>query len=282
MNKVVAQLRHEHMVRFIASFQRQDKGQPAYCLLHEWADGGNLHDFWYTHSPILSESLVEEAVGQFLGLAKALCAIHYPEMEVPYSCHGNLRPGKILRFQGNGVIGTLKIGGWGHRKLKTPTTGISISKGGHAPLDHVLYEPPEGRERIYSHFGDIWAMGCIIFEFMIWLLEGVHGLERFHSVLFSLSGPTQYYYATVQRIVGKEEVELNDLVTEEMDRIKSHPACEEGALHELLDLVRGRLLVIDLPVSLGRQEKDEEKPCRARTTELVATLENIFKGAKGG
>ena len=254
-SKLVARLRQEHIVRFLASFQRETAGRPVYYLLSEWADGGSLLDLWKTPRPELSASLVKEVVGQLWGLTKALCAVHYPEMMTSAICHGNLRPRNILRFNGNGAIGTLKISSWGSTNAKEQMKGLGIVVDEFAARypERDRYKPPEAKPRIPSRPGDVWAMGCIIFEFMVWLLEGANGLKRFHAALDSRQQPLQYH-VFVERGLGDKEAKLHYLVVEEMDRIKNHPACREGMLRELINLVRDRLLVIGLPASLGWED----------------------------
>src|ERR1700753_3545495 len=110
----VTQMKHEHIIRFIAAFRREDGGKQAHYLLCEWADGGNLREFWFSiQRPQLSAKLVKEETKQLLGLAAALASVHYGDKDRRDIRHGDLKPENILRFKGDGIVGTLKIGDWG-------------------------------------------------------------------------------------------------------------------------------------------------------------------------
>lgn len=86
--------------------------------MFEWADNGNLRDFWRTtHTHNLTCSLVKGVIEQVLGLATALEAAHnLNKTEASYR-HGDLKPENILCFKGEGQIGTLKTGDWGEAKF---------------------------------------------------------------------------------------------------------------------------------------------------------------------
>lgn len=257
----VARLKQEHIVRFVTAFRREDAGKLAHYLLCEWADGGNLLEFWASiPKPELSASLIQDATKQLWGLARAICAAHYLQK----LRHGDLKPENILRFRGKGVIGTLKIGDWGLAKFKDDSTVDQrrVTTTGHGS---VRYEPPEVKTGVRTIYGDgqnvrsrlydVWAMGCIILEFVIWLLEGVSGLDAFRRALTRGQDNTPYYVLR-QGQLGKNEAVLHKAVTDVMDRIEKK--CTRGtALHDLLSLVKDRLLVVKLPRKLAEPELAE-------------------------
>lgn len=102
-------LGHRNIISFIAAISR---GPERYLML-EWADGGNLRQFW-SCNPLLSPTLVKDITHQLHGLADGLREIHQKNYR-----HGNIKPDNILRMNVQTTrpgfsgldIGTLKISG---------------------------------------------------------------------------------------------------------------------------------------------------------------------------
>lgn len=251
------ELKQDHIVRFITSFRRGSLEAPEHYLITEWADGGNLHDLWKTiPNPPLTVLFVKAVVRQLRGLADALKAAHYPEGDEVYwgesYRHGDLKPANILWFR-DGDPGTLKIGDWGEAKSHQTVTAMRQSNT-TAQFGTRRYEPPESeigvdpmdsgpadmrRSRLY----DIWSIGCITLEIVIWLMYGITGLGEFNKSL----NDSPFYKVTK---TGKmRSAQVHDVVLSWMDYILQDPACYPGttALGDLLSLVRRGLLVVDLP-----------------------------------
>lgn len=255
----VAEYKHNHIVRFVTSFTRGSD----YYLICEWADGGNLSDRWSNiERRGLSPDLVEEAVVQLHGLAAAIDLAHYGDFA--YVRHTDLKPENILCFLGQGVFGTLKIADWGIAKEKIIATRFQMHKttAGRASL---LYEAPEvtlgfpgpmhGKYRILSRLGDMWSMGCIVLEFIVWLVDGNGTLREFHRRVGQRN--LSYYIAQEgDSLDTKQGARVRDEVISEMDRLAATPACGQGtALGKLLEIVRNRLLVVRLPKQLGYRKR---------------------------
>ncbi|KAK4205416.1 hypothetical protein QBC40DRAFT_336097 [Triangularia verruculosa] len=260
-------LNHEHIVRFLTAFRRGETGLEDHYLMFEWADGGNLRTLWETTSQPLTPTLLKAAVNQLAGLADALDKAHNP-VSGPMFRHGDLKPENILWFKSDDQIGTLKIADWGlarqHnivtelRNSRTSTqhgtrtyeppeeeTGLGITVRGLAPGDAPL---GKRRSRLY----DIWAMGCITLEFIIWLMYGERGRKVFHKQLKGNSELTLFYQTTSQRR-DRKVARVHDIAIKWMDHIARDPRCKPDgtALGDLLELVRERLLVVELPSNLG-------------------------------
>jgi serine/threonine protein kinase len=252
-------LGQRHIVRFLTAFRRHTrKNGDEYYLMFEWADGGNLRTYWKTNpSPVLSDSLVKEVVQQIAGLATALNAAHNLNKTGASYPHDDLKPENILVFPGHGSIGTLKIGDWGEAKFQGVRTEMRPSGTEHrsgtiryeAPevktgiRDTYLSQPRGHRSRLY----DIWALGCVTLEFLVWLLYGEEGLAKFNA---DVNGPTFYQISTEN---GKDEARVHEKVVYWMDLMVSHPAAKPyiTAIGDVLVLVRTSLLVVKLPYRLG-------------------------------
>jgi serine/threonine protein kinase len=170
--------------------------------------------------------------------------------------HGDLRPENIFRFlDGRSIIGTLKLGDMGLAKRHVAATrnrrGTSVRYG------TLRYESPEtrlagrGRSRLY----DLWSMGCITFEFIIWLLYGNNALVNFYNQAGKESAPSDFrYYKMKESAQGPHSI-VHPTVVRWMDHIQEHDPeyrrSSTSALKDLLQIVREKLLVVDLPPIRG-------------------------------
>ncbi|KAF2998907.1 hypothetical protein E8E13_005602 [Curvularia kusanoi] len=182
--RAINDLGQDHIVRFITAFRRTSLYEAReHCIMLEWADGGNLGDLMRRiPHPDLSSSLLRDAVKQILGLATALSAVHNLSDGKADCYHGNLKPENILVFsRANSSLGTFKISDWVNAIYQGPQPDIQTVPD----LRNDRYEAPEmmtGSRRIFDmSLCDIWSMGCITFEFVIWLLYGKDGLENFRE-----------------------------------------------------------------------------------------------------
>ncbi|KAJ8110945.1 hypothetical protein OPT61_g6345 [Boeremia exigua] len=233
------ELNHEHIVRFITAFRRHTRsGGYEHYLMFEWADCGNLSDLWRRRmpSPVLTEELVKAVIEQVLGLATALDAAHNLNDTGASFRHGDIKPENILVFSSGGLIGKFKIGDWGESKYQGQRTEMRPSGRTYKG------QPTERRSRLY----DIWALGCITLELIVWLLYGLEGLDRFNT---EVTGESFY---EINVINGDRVAQVHTTAVRWMDRMASLPACgSDTGLGRLLELVRTSLLVVRLPHRLG-------------------------------
>ena len=283
--RMMNELNHEHIVRFITAFRRLRKnGEEEHYVMFEWANGGNLRDMWErVPFPPLTGSLVKDVVKQICGLASALQAAHnLNNTEASYR-HGDLKPENILIFKtGDEMLGTLKIGDWGEAKYhgkdqitemrSKKTTARYATRRYQAPevvtgiKGKRQNQPVKRRSRLY----DIWAMGCITLEFVVWLLYGLDGLKKFHQ---DVDGDT-FYQISIEN--GKKVARVHDAAVRWMDHMEKEPACKVGstAIGNLLELVKGALLVVKLPRRLGTGfPKGSSLPAIVETTEAAEATE---------
>jgi serine/threonine protein kinase len=260
-----------NIVEFVTAFRRcrishgEESIHEEHYLMFEWADLGNLGSLWEeTEEHELTSKLVKDVVNQLWGLSSALKAAHYLDSTDSSIRHGDLKPENILRFSSASSIGTLKIGDWGEAKRHDVVTEMRPSKT-RSNTGTVQYQAPEvevdmlsathmlsatqsgsvkkPRSRLY----DIWAMGCITLEFLIWLLYGPEGLKRFKQDL----GVEGFYQITV--VNGKKEAQVHSVAKYWMNHMALDPDCEVGrtAIGDVLEIVRDALLVVKLPRRLG-------------------------------
>lgn len=251
---------HPHLIRAIASYTKERR----HFFVFPWAKGGNLREFWKSQ-PSLSTASLSFSVqdwadylnwffSQLTGLAGAIKTLHYPPNESGHSCrHGDLKPENILCFgrhePGPGAIPRhvkLIIADAGHASVHEQATAIRLlptkTQGGTR-----MYSPPEAELQLgeaRSRRYDIWSLGCLYFEFLIWILYGNTVLNEFHSAI----GNGQPYY-------DKDEgVELKDTVKDWIVHIRGDPRCLPSgltALGRLLDLIEDRLLVVNIKTRIN-------------------------------
>ena len=136
-------------------------------------------------------------------------------------------------------------------------SSVSTSMGQHLPTssgyDHAnalsgtsRYEPPEmdkdrGENPVRSREYDIWSMGCILLELLVWLLEGYETLVDFQR-------RTTYFWVR-QFQDGRGWYEVSSYVRNTMDEIekglKALPD-ETQLYQDLLSIVCTRLLVVEV------------------------------------
>lgn len=234
-----------------------------------------------------SGSLIHEAIRQLRGLADALHSLHYcnsvhtvngssngaqserisvPEMRLHDEHdeethfmdesnsksirHGDLKPENILRFvDQQTMLGTLKLADMGlakqHIVVTQDRTHLTSTRYGT-----VQYEAPEveeldaPRSRLY----DVWSMGCITLEFIIWLLYGNDELNNFYS---QLKGDAQNHCQYFERLPAGEpgRSEVHRVVRKWIEAMEeTDPECSANtATADLLHLVQEKLLVVSLP-----------------------------------
>ncbi|RKK16131.1 hypothetical protein BFJ65_g9702 [Fusarium oxysporum f. sp. cepae] len=263
------ELRQKNIVKFITAFRL---GQDEHYLILEWADGGNLRNLWENLRQPLTAALVKDAFEQLLGLSEALDQVHNPRVRRAneHFRHGDLKPENILWFKDPNderKIGTLKIGDWGLAKQHQDFTQIR-TKQTTTGFGTRRYEPPEEETiennnlvvpdphtvhdkivRKRSRLYDVWAMGCIWLEFLIWIMYGRDALMRFNRSFKKDRTDVVCFYEIDDKGVAK----VHRVAEQWMEHMGQDPVCEVGktALGNLLELIKEQLLVIKLPDGFG-------------------------------
>jgi serine/threonine protein kinase len=238
-----------------------------------------------TPSQPLNPGMIRHAVAQLHGIAEALQKLHNietdppiyiepifeePELErsrsdVPFidvqdadgamndsqmdshkisMRHGDLKPENILVFsdpeQGHSVFRIADMGLAKKHIVETNLRGKITS----TMFGTRRYEPPEAGG-VQSRLFDIWSMGCIVFEYIIWLLYGNAALKEFIKEIDTDQG--QYY----ETRVGGPQTEhvVRSVVCRWMEHIrtKDSECSQKSAIRDLLEIVENKLLLVNLP-----------------------------------
>ena len=265
---VIRELNNRHLIKPIATYRRGD----SLCFMFPWAHGGNLREFWAgqdkIYAPRLSrdKDLVLWSLEQMCGLTQGLEALHGKNCR-----HGDLKPENLLRFTEGGGRGILLIADVGLAKFH-----MEVTKNRHARTQTMTgtfrYEPPEcddksdnPRSRAY----DVWSLGCIYLEFLIWLVDGQEGLDEFNQ-----PGNFQHFWDSKD---GRYQ--LHDVVHKKINalgkRLKFEDPGTETALKDLLRVIVSRALEIRL-----KRNEDSVGIGRATAGELSQALSAIYLRAK--
>lgn len=267
------ELNHANIIPCLAAIQKSHNRY----FMFPWADG-NLREFWTNYRGPRNPEIIEQTVNQLYGLADALDKLHNyntylsqnatlnagsystlaPPKHAPFENirHGDLKPENILRFAEHDLdLGTLKIGDMGlaqHHLMDTYSRAAQSATS----YGTVRYRAPESfvkeLDQPRSRLEDVWAMGCITLEFIVWILRGNEGLEDFNKsiqwqqqplwdsmqlspyfeIAYDGGLPGAILHSEVQRWI--EEVLPQD------------PGCQPGsAVGDLLSIVKNKLLVLD-------------------------------------
>jgi serine/threonine protein kinase len=283
----VNELDHDHIIRCVAAIRRGDN---RYFMFPWADGGSlrDYWDNAKWEGP--TRKMILEAVQQLRGLADALVSLHnnikgntsrhiavdsddeesatnpsvrirnedneiskYQEIaNVKHIRHGDLKPENILRFVGHNTgLGTLKIADMGIAKQHIVATQDRrhLTSTRHGT---IRYEAPEivdvnsPRSRLY----DIWSMGCITLEFIIWILYGNDELENFYVQVQGGDKQRLCQYYEVLNVEQAQRAEIHPVVLNWMTHIEKHDReCKrkKSAIHDILTLVREKLLVVPLP-----------------------------------
>ncbi|KAK0671433.1 kinase-like domain-containing protein [Cercophora samala] len=261
-------LNHKHIIGLLASCERGDLN----CLIFPWAEGGDLVEYWKRrdslerHTSDFTVWLLE----QLLGLADAIKCLHNAG-----ASHGDLRPQNILHFTNfmnlqNGGLGTLVLANIGVSSLYDH----EIPEPAHrASIQYKAPEVGNGDEVDWekSQSWDMWSMGCIIFEFMVWLFSGLDRVKLLSSrrgvseLYGNPEAPGSFFWRNPQG-----SVEIHPTIHDEFTNLRAIPSCRENtALMDLLDLAQNDLLRVD--------PKD-----RADAHVFHANLQRIVTAMQGG
>ncbi|KAK4443113.1 kinase-like domain-containing protein [Podospora aff. communis PSN243] len=265
----IKDLGHPHLIKLLATCQRGSFR----CFIFPWAEGGNLWNFWEREDEIpRTTDFVLWLLGQVFGIIDAIRVLHEKNIR-----HGDIKPQNILHFvaaprgKKNDRWGRFVLADVGVSKMHKHVT-LKRNEATNTVEVTLLYEAPEAeydrkngqpRSRRY----DMWSSGCMLLEFVVWLLYGFGAVSTFRSRRRSSKGdPTTAPGNFFRQEKGK--VKIHSMVKKALELLRADPRCEKGtALAELLDLIENRLLKV----------RPEE---RAEATELHDKLQELVEKSR--
>ncbi|KAI1331995.1 kinase-like protein [Xylariaceae sp. FL0255] len=277
---------HPHIIKLLATYCI---GRDCY-MMFPWADD-DLKTFWRQvppPKPLASTS--QWMLEQCIGIAQGLQAVHSSH-PAPQSerldvngRHGDVTPQNILRFvpQPGGEscqLGTLKISDFGLARFHR-------EESSYRPFSRdfcctLTYSAPDD---LNSRSWDIWQLGCIYLEFLIWLLLGWDGIAQFsHARLqedvFHLphfkADRFFNYNASLKRNYVKESAK------DRIDILHNHPSCT-SLINDFLEIISEKLLRIRPEVrydcdDLVKDLKKLQAQCQDNTSYYTKHKEKVPK-----
>ncbi|KAF2113679.1 hypothetical protein BDV96DRAFT_647930 [Lophiotrema nucula] len=165
---------HENIVKCYLAFMLRDHDNvPTYNVLLEEARC-DLREYWQWKTPPAEATDVHSYWREMAGIADALKSIHQPPVQGGYTrgLHGDIKPENILWFGDRFKIADF---GFSHfEKIWTSEEFYVYPEGGTA-----AYGAPETfRESLpVTQAIDIWSLGCVYSEAIVWTVLGKQGLE---------------------------------------------------------------------------------------------------------
>lgn len=234
----IKHIENNHLIKHLATCEG------IHCIIFPWAEHGDLNQFWKSKHdrelPIFVWSIT-----QLAGLASGLRDLHAVNCR-----HGDLKPSNILHFENDG--GILKIADLGVSRVHKKATD-QRQKETVTTASTRAYEGPEASGPINaprSRKYDCWSLGCVILEFVIWLLYDLRALDGFHSSRDSLWN--SFYRSKNSDPASKgrrtewwEKMERHPKVDEVIKLLREDARVTGTALEELINLVDSKLLLIN-------------------------------------
>lgn len=229
--RIIRDLDHNHLIQPLAAYTRHE----LQGFLFPWAEGGNLKEFWKSETRLAAADpgLMRWVLYQLCGLCGATRKLHEKNCR-----HTDLKPENILLFREGGQPGTLRIADVGLARIHDDETRQrqAITK---AKTGSVRYEPPElGRKNQLSRVFDVWCLGCVFLEFLIWTVYGWSKLDEFFDET------TQFWERSADGQLQQDQ-RVKRLITDMSNDLNSGNTRSQSALKDCLALVTGRMLVPD-------------------------------------
>ncbi|KAF2440124.1 kinase-like protein [Karstenula rhodostoma CBS 690.94] len=186
-------LDHTQIIRLLGSFSY--KGH--FHMIFPWANG-NLQDFWNSQLDSTARASGRTAhwlCQQMLGITDALSNVHdtqrfgrnadtllMPPDTRTHGRHGDIKPENILWFEDNSVgtegrsPGILKLADFGLADFHSKFS----KSGANAKGVTGTYQAPEfDVVGVVSQKYDMWSLGCVLMEFIVWYVDGWDGVDSF-------------------------------------------------------------------------------------------------------
>lgn len=205
-----------------------------------------------------TSGFVRWAFKQMAGLAEGLAAMNNPaERLTPHENgrHGDLKPENILLFEDelNRPWGTLRITDAGLARFHEQVTSKRVV-GTSTDCFTNEYAPPEAFSKggKWSRRFDIWSLGCVYLEFIIWILAGFAEVERFRVSKGSEKAWDNQFH---QELGSKKGFEIRPKVKSYLSMLRTDKRCGKNTcFRDLLDIIEKDLLVVDVEKRMESSE----------------------------
>lgn len=206
--------------------------------------------------PVRDPHLVLWVLRQLQGICGSISALHERNCR-----HGDLKPENILHFLETGSNGILRVADVGLARFHLDDTR-NRNQPTNTMTGTVRYEPPEfGLTEQISRLYDVWSLGCVFLEFLIWVLYGNSKLRDFNRAsieekFWSKDDEGYHQHREVKRWISRmsKDLQRNDITS-------------STALKDVLELIDFNMLV-------------PEVEGRTNSLKLYERLRSIFEQAQ--
>lgn len=213
---------HEHITKPYATFALRSMypGETTHYLITEFPRG-NLLAYFKATVPQPADDWMRR---QLRGLAAALDLIHTPT-NVRFGIHHDIRPKMVAVCSAQDGF-TFKLAPSSQSRIiaqdgqALPGTSAMISS----------YHPPESTNGLaLSRSHDIWSLGCVFLETMVWYTQGTKAYTDFLEAACGKDRP-RYWFA-----VEKGQVVLRGIVKQQLDMLEIR---KKGKWANLVGVIR--------------------------------------------
>ena len=251
----LARAPHEHLTPFLASWEHGG----CFYMLFPYAKS-NLNDFLMKKiSPISKTEKLDWLLEQMRGLAKALDHVHNHltpteqqrrgiEHRKRIGCHHDLKPQNVLVFTDDNI---LKISDFGLTEVedkRSRNPGDPYSEKKKPPNADLGYGAPEVVNGApTSRSSDIWSLGCIYLDLLLWFFGHQDNIEAFRKQRVD---PTEqvksasYWRNIPNGNISNDKTVLKSVVVDRVAWLRER-AQSKRVFRELVDLVELDMLVPD-------------------------------------
>ncbi|KAI1340870.1 protein kinase [Xylariaceae sp. FL0016] len=260
MDQYPKHIHPQHVIHLLATFEVRSDADSTFYLLFDWAQG-TLADFWRVNGHLVRDRHhALDIAKQFHEIATALNYVHNERLETVksldssydsnlYGRHGDIKPQNLLWFKCQHRHGPssseLILSDFGLGRLNTR---ISRSKQAGGALDRSpTYRAPEFDlpSPLVSRVSDIFSLGCVFLEYVIWFLKGPRWLEEFPDArtapdIYDFHSDT-FFTISYDNRTGTKVPVLKKVVLDWIQELMDDKNCS-WYIHQLLELIRDEML----------------------------------------
>lgn len=251
----------EHLIQVLATFEVLNPApqHSTWYFLFDWAEG-NLTDFWRRNQCLVRDhNHLPWMAKQLHGLTKALKCVHNERKQTLnsfdiktrvnsntlYGRHGDISVGNFLWFPSDPFPGTFSLADFGLGRLHR-----QVSRSERDPRSiarTATYRAPEfdlDKPGI-SRMSDIFSLGCVFLEYVIWFFFGFEGVEqsskdRIEPDIYGFRADT-FFTFNREAAVSERQFFVKQSVKDLIQQLKRDQACSEY-LSQLLDIIDNNML----------------------------------------
>ena len=251
----------EHLIQALATFEvvNPSPQNPTWYFLFDWAKG-NLNDFWKNNRRLIKDhDHLPWMARQFHGLTKGLMCVHNERTETIksfdihkransntlYGRHGDINASNFLWFPSEPPPGILSLSDFGLGRLHRE---VSRSIQDPQSLKRTeTYRAPEFdlEEKSISRISDIFSLGCVFLEYVIWFFRGFKGIKKCSKDRLELDihNFTADTFFTFNREVAASERQffVKPSVRALIKELQNDPDCSTY-LSQLLDIIGDEMI----------------------------------------